>query len=97
MSVFASGFTNLMDLAWGRDGTLYALEIAHNGLLNVEHGMLPEGAIYAVSPDGSKRQLELPAGTLTAPGGIAVGHHALYVTNYSVLPGGGQVLRIRTG
>jgi hypothetical protein len=96
ISVFASGFTNLMDLAWGRDGTLYALEIAHDGLLSAAPGTLPEGAIYAVSPDGSKRQLDLPAGTLSAPGGIAVGHHALYVTNNSVLPGGGQVLRIRT-
>jgi hypothetical protein len=91
VSVFASGFTNLMDLAWGRDGTLYALEIAHNGLLSGN----PEGAIYAVSRDGSKRQLELPAGTLTAPGGIAVGDHALYVTNKSTEPGGGEVLRIR--
>jgi hypothetical protein len=93
VSVFASGFTNLMDLAWGRDGTLYALEIAHNGLLSVGS---PEGAIFAVSPDGSSRQLDLPAGTLTAPGGIAVGRHALYVTNNSVSPGGGQVLRIST-
>ena len=31
--VFASGFTNIMDLAFGRDGTLYVLEIDHDGLL----------------------------------------------------------------
>ena len=38
MSEFASGFTNLMDLAFGRDGTLYALEIDHDGLLAPGHG-----------------------------------------------------------
>jgi hypothetical protein len=95
VSRFASGFTNLMDLAWGRDGTLYALEIDHDGLFPPT-GPLTDGAIFAVSPDGTSRQLDLPAGTLTAPGGIAVGHHALYVTNNSVSPGGGQVLRIST-
>ena len=35
VSVFASGFTNIMDLAFGRDGTLYVLEIDHDGLLGV--------------------------------------------------------------
>jgi hypothetical protein len=94
VSVFASGFTNLMDLAWGRDGTLYALEIDHDGLLPPV-GPSTDGAIYAVSRDGSKRKLDLPAGTLTLPGGIAVGDHALYVSNNSVSPGGGEVLRIR--
>ena len=29
VTVFASGFTNIMDLAFGRDGTLYVLEIDH--------------------------------------------------------------------
>jgi len=90
-SVFASGFTNLMDLAFGRDGTLYALEIDHDSLL----GPGTDGAIYAVSRNGAKRQLALPAGTLTEPGGITVGKHALYVTNHGGSPGGGEVLRLR--
>jgi hypothetical protein len=90
-TVFASGFTNLMDLAFGRDGTLYALEIDHDSLL----GPGTDGAIYAVSRKGEKRQLALPAGTLTEPGGIAVGQDGLYVSNNGGSPGTGQVLRLR--
>jgi hypothetical protein len=91
VSVFASGFTNLMDLAFGRDGTLYALEIDHDSLL----GPGLDGAIYAVSRTGEKHLVTLPAGTLPFPGGIAVRHHALYVTINAGSPGGGKVLRIR--
>jgi hypothetical protein len=90
-TVFASGFTNIMDLAFGKNGTLYVLEIAHNGLLSGS----TEGGLFAVSRHGTKRQIDLPAGTLTMPGGIAVGRDGLYVTNNAGSPGGGEVLRIR--
>jgi len=89
-TVFKGGFTNLMDLAFGRDGTLYALSIAKNGLLNGT-----EGAIYAISRRGQVRELALPDGTLNEPGGIAVGPGGLYVSNNGGSPGGGQVLKIR--
>ncbi len=56
--VFATGFTNLMDLAVARDGTIYALEIDHDGLL----GGSGDGALYAVDRRGDKRQILLPAG-----------------------------------
>jgi hypothetical protein len=92
-TVFASGFTNLMDLAFGRDGTLYALEIDHNSLLAPGD----EGALYAINRRGDKRQIELPAGTLPMPGGIAVGKDGLYVTINSGSPGGGKVVHIRIG
>jgi hypothetical protein len=91
VSVFASGFTNIMDLAFGRNGTLYVLEIDHDGLLAGS----TDGGLFAVSRIGTKRQITLPPGTLTLPGGIAVGKDGLYVTNNAVSPGGGQVLRIR--
>jgi hypothetical protein len=89
-TVFAGGFTNIMDLAFGRDGTLYVLEISHSGLLSGA-----DGAIFAVSRDGTKRQIELAPGTLTAPGGITVGRGGLYVSNQTFVPGEGQVLRIQ--
>jgi hypothetical protein len=89
-TVFKGGFTNLMDLAFGRDGTLYALSIAKNGLLNGT-----EGAIYAISRRGEVRELALPPGTLNEPGGIAVGPDGLYVSNNGGSPGGGQILKIR--
>ena len=91
VSVVASGFTNIMDLAFGRNGTLYVLEIDHDGLL----GGSTDGGLFAVSRDGTKRQIALAPGTLTMPGGITVGRDGLYVTNNAGSPGGGQVLRIR--
>jgi hypothetical protein len=91
VSVFASGFTNIMDLAFGKNGTLYVLEIDHDGLL----GGSTDGGLFTVSRTGTKRQIALPPGTLTMPGGIAVGTDALYITNNSGSPGGGQVLRIQ--
>ena len=36
-TVFAGGFTNIMDLAFGRDGTLYVLEIDADSLLGPSH------------------------------------------------------------
>jgi hypothetical protein len=89
-TVFASGFTNLMDLAFGRDGTLYALEIDHDGLLAGGN----EGAIFAIDRSGNKRQLALPPSTLPMPGGLTVGSDALYVSTNGGSPGGGQVVRI---
>ena len=48
-----------------------------------------------MSRRGVKRKLALPAGTLTEPGGIAVGRHdKLYVSNHSREAGKGEVLRI---
>jgi hypothetical protein len=90
--VVASGFTNIMDLAFGRHGTLYVLEIDHDGLL----GGTSDGGLFAVSRNGTRRQIALPAGKLTMPGGITVGRDGIYVTNNSGSPGGGEVLRIRT-
>jgi hypothetical protein len=92
VSVFASGFTNIMDLAFGSDGTLYVLEIDHDNLL----GGSNEGALFAISRSGAKRQIALPAGTLPMPGGIAVARDGqLYISINSGSPGGGQVIRLR--
>ena len=89
---FASGFTNIMDLAFDRHGTLYVLEIDANGLLAPPNF----GAIHAISRKGKRTTVVPGDGTLTDPGGIAVGKHGdLYVTNFSRSPDGGQVLRIR--
>jgi hypothetical protein len=91
---YASGFTNAMDLAFGRDGTLYVLEIDSDSLLPPDGPT--EGGIWAVPPGGStKQRIELPAGTLTHPGGIAVGRRGdLFVSNRATEAGDGQVLKI---
>ena len=91
-TVFETGFTNIMDLAFDKRGTLYVLEIDSDSLL----GPSRSGAIHAITKKGERSVVVPPDGTLTEPGGIAVGRHgALYVTNFSRSPDGGQVLKIR--
>jgi sugar lactone lactonase YvrE len=89
--IFAKGFTNVMDLAFGPRGRLYVLEIDANGLLAPGD----EGAIFAVDRKGRSRKLSLPAGSLPSPGGIAVRRGALYVTINAGSPGDGRVVRIK--
>jgi hypothetical protein len=94
-TTYAGGFTNVIDLDFGRDGTLYVLEIDHDSLLAPG----TEGGLWAVPPGGgAAEQIELPAGTLTHPGGIAVGKHGdLYVSNRATEAGAGEVLKIELG
>jgi hypothetical protein len=91
-TTYATGFTNAMDLDFGRDGTLYVLEIDRDSLVGPGH----DGGLWAVPPSGgTPRRIELPAGTLTEPGGIAVGRDGdLYVSNHAREAGAGEVLRI---
>jgi hypothetical protein len=91
---YATGFTSVIDLAFGPDGTMYVLEIVKEGLLGAEiFGDPPIGALWAVK-GGTKT--ELAPGTLMAPGGVAVGYNgSLSVTTGTVFgPGGGAVVRI---
>jgi sugar lactone lactonase YvrE len=91
----SAGFTSVIDLAFGRDGTMYVLEIVKDGLLGVEvFGAPPIGALWAVK-GGTKT--ELATGTLMAPGGVAVSYDGtLNVTTGTVFgPGAGTVERVR--
>ena len=93
-TTYATGFTSVIDLAFGPDGTMYVLEIVKEGLLGAELlGEPPIGALWAVK-GGTKT--ELVPGTLLAPGGVAVGYNGtLSVTTGTVFgPGGGAVVRI---
>jgi hypothetical protein len=92
-TTYASKFTNAMDLDFGRDGTLYVLEIDSDSLL----GGSTAGGIWAVPPGGGTRErVELPPGvTLTEPGGLAVGRHGkLFVSNHAREADAGEVLEI---
>ena len=91
--VYAGGFTAIVDVAFGPDGSLYVLEIAKNGLLAAFIANDWTGALIRVAPDGTRT--EIAAGALFAPGGVAVGSDgAIYVTNNSIFSGTGEVLRI---
>ena len=90
---YAEGFTAIVDLAFGPDGSLYVLEIARNGLLAAFEANDWTGALIRIAPDG--KRTEIATGALFAPGGVAVGAEgAVYVTNRSIFSGSGEVLRI---
>ena len=86
-TVFASGLTNVTDLAFGRDGSLYAVEIASEGLLNE-----PIGALVRITPGASEHTTV--AGDLDAPYGVALTRHHAYVTTCSMCVGGGELIRV---
>lgn len=85
-----TGFTNIIDVAFGPDGSLYVLEIARNAIPNFGAG----GRLVQIAPDGTRTNI-VSGPPLIAPGGVAVGSDgALYVTNMSTSPTAGSVLRI---
>ncbi len=86
---FRTGFTNVVDITFGADGSLYVVEIDSSSLR-----LPPEmiGSLIRVAPDGTRTTI---ADNLFSPGGVALGPDgAPYVTVCSVCPGGGQVLRL---
>jgi glucose/arabinose dehydrogenase len=85
---FATGFTNLIDIAAGPNSDLYALEYATNLLA----GNL-QGTVWHIAPDGTKTKIFSEG--LIAPTGIAVARNGtIYVTNSGAVAGQGQLLAI---
>lgn len=84
-----TGFTNISDLAFGADGSLYVLQFDNNGLATPGVG----GSIIRIGTDGGRETIF--SSGLIAPTGLAIGvDGALYVSNLGTSEGGGQVLRI---
>lgn len=83
------GFTNIVDIAFGADGSLYVLEFDSNGITTGG----PGGALIQIRPDGTRETIYNTG--LIAPTGLEIGRDgAFYVTNFSAAEGIGQVLRI---
>ncbi len=90
--VFASGFTNLIGLSPAPNGGVYALEMTDQGALSPDVG----GSLIYLSPQGDQKVLACqgliqPTGIATAPNGD------VYVSNYGLNPGYGQVVRVLSG
>jgi glucose/arabinose dehydrogenase len=80
-SVHARGFTSITGVAFGPDGSLFVTEFARN--LAKEDA---RGRVVRVAPDGTRSFLGV--GKLMFPTGAAVDSTgAVYVSNFSVLPG----------
>jgi hypothetical protein len=94
-TVYAEGFTNIIELAFDDEGTLWVLEIAAGGLLNVngEDPSTMAGGLYTVSSDGTVT--EMMSDPLVFPAGMAFGPDgALYISNYGLMPGMGEVIKV---
>ena len=90
-TVFASGFTNLMDLAFGRDGTLYALEIDHDSLLDPRRR---GRAVRGLAQRRASARSRCPPARCRSRAGIAIDDGDFYVSINAGSPGGGKVVRI---
>lgn len=85
---FATGFTNIIDLAFAPDGSLYVLEYASNFLAGDFSGQL-----WRIAPNGTRQSI-LDEG-LSFPTGLAIGDDgAIYVANQGFVGGQGQILKI---
>lgn len=85
---YATGLTNVTDLAFGKNGVLYAVQLTNTGLLNPGPGSVVRipaggGARHAVVADG-----------LNQPYGIALHGESAYVTTCATCAGTGEVVRI---
>jgi hypothetical protein len=96
-TVYATGFTNIIDLGFASDGTLYVAEIVHDGLMGVFGGEAPPvGAVLSVPPGGGDPTVVASGEQVMAPGGLAVGADgSVYVTTGTIMgPGAGAVIKI---
>ncbi|OLF09739.1 hypothetical protein BLA60_18330 [Actinophytocola xinjiangensis] len=85
-TVYASGFTNIIDIAFDHTGTLYVLEVSHEGLSTGDIG-----ALIKVAPNGTQQILK---DNLKGPGGLVIKGDNAYLTDCGVCPDEGRVLRI---
>jgi hypothetical protein len=87
--VYATGFTNIVDIAWGPKGSLYVLEIASKGLLSGD----PTGALIRVWPNGTKTVVA--SAGLSNPTAVEIAKDgSVYVANNGTSAGTGTVVNI---
>jgi hypothetical protein len=88
-TVWATGFTNIIDLYFDTQGRLYVLEMTRSGLLSGD----PTGRIVRVESNGA--QTEIASTGLIFPTSLAVASNgSIYVSNKAILPALGEVVRI---
>ncbi|HEX6870858.1 MAG TPA: ScyD/ScyE family protein [Micromonosporaceae bacterium] len=90
----ASGLTNIIDIAFDQQGRMLVLEFVKGSVLDALFGGDATAALIRVEQDGT--QTELIPGRLTFASGLTVGPDgSIYVTNQSISPDSGEVLRVR--
>lgn len=86
--VYADGLTNVTSMAW-HGGSLYAVQLADNGLLGG-----PPGSLVKVAPKGSGDTTQTIGQNLFFPYGVAIRGQFAYVTQGAMFPTGGNVVKI---
>ena len=87
-TIYADGLTQVTDLAFGPDGSLYVLQHAATPFFG------GPGSIVRIAPGGARTTVDTQ-GRLNHPAGLVVGPDgALYVANFSTAPDVGEVLKI---
>jgi hypothetical protein len=79
---YADGFTSIVDLGAGRDGSIYVVELVKRSWLQWELGLVdpPVGGLFRIPPGGGA-PVELVPGELVLPGGVDVAKDGtVYVT-----------------
>jgi sugar lactone lactonase YvrE len=91
---YITGLTAVVDMAFDRDGTLYIVEIA-SGFVpgpGADPGV-GNGRLLRKPTNGA---MEVVLDGLVFPAGVAVGRDGtVYLTNFGIFPGGGEVLRVK--
>ena len=90
---YATGLTQLTDLAFGRDGSLYALQHAA-AIPGIPFPFAAPGAIWKVPPGGGASSTLVAGGLPRATGLIVGAADALYVAVNGASSGNGAVWRI---
>ncbi|MES2465308.1 MAG: ScyD/ScyE family protein [Armatimonadota bacterium] len=96
-SIAYTGFTNLLDVAFAPDGSLYALQLNTNGILGNPpfSGPAGPGVLTRIDTLGNRTNISSPSFNLSNPTALAIGADgAIYVSNQGSSAGTGQVIRI---
>jgi hypothetical protein len=93
-SIVATGFTSIVDLTFGPDGTLYVVEIDEASWFAVEFGIGVGGTVNACNP--TTWTCSQVATGLPIPIGAAVDRRTgdVYVTINALIPGAAEVIKL---
>jgi hypothetical protein len=89
--VFATGFTQLGDLEFDKEGNLYVLQVTNEASWKGTTA----GSLIKITPDGERKVL-LSGNGLNFPTALTISTDGtIYITNQGASPGIGQVLKVK--